>query len=186
MRKIGTVIVVTTAAVVLAGCTGTASTPAPAPTPSGSTSGPIFPDSSTFTPAPEGAIDEDSGETHGPRSVPVWDDESRQSATAAADTVMRAYARPDLGFEEWWAQLQPLLDQKATQDYAYMDPSRIVATTITGPPVITDETSAYVAYVDVPTNAGMYGLILSRVDGDSPWLASRFILPDGVNYRGRP
>lgn len=181
MRKIGTVIVVITAAVVLAGCTGTTETPEPASTPSVSTSGPIFPDSSTFTPAPQGAMDEDSGETHGPRTVPSWDDNSRQSAIAAAQTVMLAYARPDLGFDEWWANLQPLLDQKATQDYAYMDPSRIVATTITGPPVITDETSAYVAYVDVPTDAGMYGLILSRVDGDSPWLTSRFILPDGVN-----
>lgn len=181
MRKIGTVIVVITAAVVLAGCTGTTEPPKPASTPSASTSGPIFPDSSTFTPAPQGAIDEDSGETHGPRTVPTWDDSSRQSAIAAAQTVMLAYARPGLRFDEWWANLQPLLDQKATQDYAYMDPSRIVATTITGPPVITDETSAYVAYVDVPTDAGMYGLILSRVDGDSPWLTSRFILPDGVN-----
>lgn len=181
MRKIGTVIVVTAAAVVLAGCTGTASTPAPAPTPSGSTSGPIFPDASQMTPAPEGAIDEDSGETHGPRPVPLWDDDSRQSAIAAAGTVMSAYARPDLGFEEWWAQLQPLLDQKATADYAYMDPSRIVASSVTGPGVITDESSAYVAYVDVPTNAGTYGLILSRADADSPWLASRFIVPEGVN-----
>lgn len=181
MRKIGTLIVVMTAAVVLAGCTGIAETSEPASTPSASTSGSIFPDSSTFTPAPQGAIDEDSGETHGPRTVPTWDDSSRQSAVAAAQTVMLAYARPNLGFDEWWANLQPLLDQKATQDYAYMDPSRIVATTITGAPVITDETSAYVAYVDVPTNAGRYGLILSRVDGDSPWLTSRFILPDGVN-----
>ncbi len=181
MRKIGTVIVVIIAAVVLAGCTGTTGTPEPASTPGLSTSGSIFPDSSTFTPAPQGVIDEDSGETHGPRTVPSWDDRSHQSAIAAAQTVMLAYARPDLEFDEWWANLQPLLDQKATQDYAYMDPSRIVATTITGPPVITDETSAYVAYVDVPTNAGVYGLILSRVDGDSPWLASRFILPGGVN-----
>jgi hypothetical protein len=113
--------------------------------------------------------------------VPVWDDESRQSAIAAADAVMRAYARPDLGFDEWWAQLQPLLDQKATADYAYMDPSRIVASNVTGPGTLTDETSAYVAYVDVPTNAGTYSLILSRVDADSPWLASRFIVPEGVN-----
>lgn len=181
MRKIGTVIVVTAAAVVLAGCTGTASTPEPAPTPSGSASGPIFPDTSTMTPAPRGMIDEDSGETHGPRPVPVWDDDSRQSAIAAADAVMRAYARPDLGFDAWWAQLQPLLDQKATADYAYMDPARIVASSVTGLGAITDETSAYVAYVDVPTNAGTYSVILSRADADSPWLASRFIVPEGVN-----
>ncbi len=108
--------------------------PEPASTPRVSTSGPIFSDSSTFTPAPQGVIDEDSGETHGPRTIPTWDDNSRQSAIAAAQTVMLAYARPDLGFDEWWANLQPLLDQKATQDYAYMDPSRIVATTVTDRP----------------------------------------------------
>ncbi len=90
---------------------------------------------------------------------------------------MTAYARPDLPFEQWWAGLQPLLDNKATQDYAYMDPARIVATSVTGPAVITDDTSAYVAFVDVPTNAGTYGVVLSRADADSPWLAGRFILP---------
>ena len=79
------------------------------------------------------------------------------------------------------AGLQPLLDGKATQDYAYMDPARIVATSVTGPAVITDDTSAYVAFVDVPTNAGTYGVVLSRADAASPWLASRFILPEGVN-----
>lgn len=181
MRKIGTVIVVTAAAVVLAGCTGTASTPEPAPTPSGSTSGPVFPEPSQFTPAPRGVEDEDSGEIHEPRPVAVWDDESRKSAIAAADAAMRAYARPDLGLDAWWAALQPLLDQKATADYAYMDPSRIVASSITGPAVITDESSGYVAYVDVPTNAGTYSLILSRADAEAPWLASRFIVPEGVN-----
>jgi len=62
-----------------------------------------------------------------------------------------------------------------------MEPARIVATSITGPTIITDETSAYVAFVDVPTNAGTYGVVLSRADAASPWLASRFILPEGVN-----
>lgn len=180
VRKIRAVLVVGTV-VILAGCSGTASNPELESTYMDVSSGPVFPDTSSMTPAPSGVIDEDSGETHGPRQVPVWDDPSRQSAIAAADTVMRAYARPDRGFDEWWAQLQPLLDQKATADYAYMDPSRIVASSVTGSGVITDESSGYVAYVDVPTNAGTYSLILSRADADSPWLASRFVVPEGVN-----
>lgn len=179
MRKIGTALLVVVTAAALTACTGQNN--APAPTPSASSTGPIYPDLDQFTPAPEGLIDEDSGETHGPRPVPTWDDESRESATAAAVAVMTAYARPDLPFEQWWAGLQPLLDNKATQDYAYMDPARIVATSVTGPAVITDDTSAYVAFVDVPTNAGTYGVVLSRADADSPWLAGRFILPEGVN-----
>jgi len=181
MRKVGTAFLVVVTATTLTACTGQNATPVPTLSATSDSSGPIFPDLDQFTPAPEGLIDEDSGETHGPRPVPTWDDESRQSATSAAESVMAAYARPDLSFDQWWAGLQPLLDQKATQDYAYIDPARIVASAVTGPAVITDETSAYVAFVDVPTNAGTYGVILSRVDADAPWLASRFILPEGVN-----
>ena len=179
MRKIGPALLIVVTAATLTACT--APNDAPAPTPSASSSGPIYPDLDQFTPAPTGAVDADSGETHGPRPVPTWDEESRESATAAAVAVMTAYARPDLPFDQWWAGLQPLLDGKATQDYAYMDPARIVASSVTGPAVITDDTSAYVAFVDVPTNAGTYGVVLSRADADSPWLASRFILPEGVN-----
>ena len=163
MRKIGPALLIVVTAATLTACT--APNDAPAPSPSASSSGPIYPDLDQFTPAPTGAIDADSGETHGPRPVPTWDEESRESATAAAVAVMTAYARPDLPFDQWWAGLQPLLDGKATQDYAYMDPARIVATSVTGPAVITDDTSAYVAFVDVPTNAGTYGVVLSRADG---------------------
>ena len=179
MRRIGIALLVLVTAAVLTACVGQGATPAPIPSASGT--GPVYPDLDQFPPAPQGLIDDDSGETHGPRPVPVWDDESRESATAAAVAVMTAYARPDLPFAEWWAGLQPLLDTKATQDYAYMDPARIVATSVTGPATITDDTSPYVAFVDVPTNAGTYGVVLSRADADSPWLAGRFILPEGVN-----
>lgn len=169
------------AALVLTGCAPSADAPAVIPTRPDDGSSTISPDTSIFTAAPSGAIDDDSGEAHGRRLVPVWDEQSRQSAIAAADAAMRAYARPDLKFDAWWAQLQPLLDQKATADYAYMDPSRIVATTVIGTGVLTDETSPYVAYIDVPTNAGTYSVILSRTDATAPWLANRFIVPEGVN-----
>jgi hypothetical protein len=181
MRKIGTAALVIVAMATMSACTaeGEGGT---SPTPS-STSGPIFPsvDPSTMNPPTPGVVDADTGETYAPQVVPEWDAESRASVVAAAEKAMAAYARPDLPFDQWWAAVQPLLDQKASQDYAYMDPSRIVATQLTGSAVIVDDTSAYVATVDVPTNAGTYSLILSRVDGKSPWLVSRFILPEGVN-----
>jgi len=182
MRRAAAAVIVTAAmAALLTGCTQPISNEGATPTSASSGTGPAFPSFSDMPRAPRGIIDEDSGEVHGPRPVPVWDDESRQSAIAAADAVMRAYARPDLGFDAWWAQLQPLLDQKATADYAYMDPARIVASSVTGSGTITDETSAYVAYIDVPTDAGTYSVILSRADADSPWLTSRFVVPEGMN-----
>lgn len=180
MRKIGSALLVAAIAATLDACSGV-STLGPGPSATSSSAGPSFPDLDQFTPAPEGLIDEDSGETHGPRPVPTWDGESRQSAVSAAETVMAAYARPDLSFEQWWAGLQPLLDQKATQDYAFIDPARIAATGVTGPAVITNDDSAYVATVAVPTTAGTYSVVMSRADATSPWLTSRFILPEGVN-----
>lgn len=179
MRKIGTVFLAVVTASTLTACTGQRD-PA-APTASVSSTSPIYPDTSQLTPAPEGLLDEDTGETHVPQLVPTWDDESRETATAAAVAVMTAYARPDLPFDQWWGGFQPLLDQTATQDYAYMDPARIVATNVAGPAVIVDDTSAYVALVNVPTNAGIYGVILSRADAGSPWLTARINVPDGVN-----
>lgn len=179
MRKIGTAALVIAAAVTLTACT--AQEPAPTPTPTPSSSGPTFPDAAPFNPAPSGAIDEDSGEVIEPQPVPEWDDESRAAAIAAAETALRAYARPDLSADAWREGLTPLLDQKAQQDYSYIDPARIVASEVTGAGTITDDTSAYVAFVDVPTNAGTYGVVVSRADGDAPWLTSRFILPEGVN-----
>ena len=180
MRKIGTAALVIAAAVTLTACT--AQEPAPTPTPTPSSSGPSFPtDASSFNPAPSGAIDEDSGEVITPQPVPEWDEDSRQAAVAAAETALRAYARPGLPAETWREGLIPLLDQKAQQDYSYLDPARIVASEVTGAGTITDDTSAYVAFVDVPTNAGTYGVVVSRTDADAPWLTSRFILPEGVN-----
>ena len=94
---------------------------------------------------------------------------------------MEAYARPLLEQEGWWADLSPHLTQRARQDYAYVQPAAIVATTLTGPGQITAEPSAYVVHVTVPTDAGAYELILARADGASPWLVARFLTPEGVH-----
>lgn len=179
MRRIGVGALLLASAAVLAGCASPAG--APAPTPSVSSSSVVYPDLAQITPGPTGVPDEDTGEIVTPEPVPVWDATSRRSAIAAAEKAMTAYARPSLTFDQWWDELQPLLDQQASVDYAHMDPARIVASQVTGAALITDESSPYVAYVDVPTNAGTYGLILSRTDANAPWLVGRFILPEGVN-----
>ncbi|WP_157075281.1 hypothetical protein [Arthrobacter luteolus] len=94
---------------------------------------------------------------------------------------MTAFARPSLEEDTWWAELEPLLNEQAAQDYAYVDPANIPATAITGPGSLTDESSAYVGYVDVPTDAGIYRLILNRSDAGSPWLVSRISPPETSN-----
>lgn len=168
-------------ALALSACSGQGESPSsttPPPTPA---SAATLLDLGKFTPAPEGAIDEDTGETIAARPVPTWDEQSRAGAVEAAQAAMAAFARPSLDYTTWWAELSPLLTQQAQQDYAYVDPANVPATAVTGPPSVVDETSAYVASVEVPTDVGRYTLVLTRADAASPWLTSRFTPPEGVH-----
>lgn len=130
-------------------------------------------------PPTAGAINEDTGEAVTTAPVPVWDETSRGSAVSSAEEVVRAFAQPELDFDQWWAQIQPLLDQKASRDYSYMDPAVIPATEVTGEGKLLDEDSVYVARVEVPTDAGTYTVIMSRTDAVAPWLTSRITPPEG-------
>ncbi|WP_242493917.1 hypothetical protein [Sanguibacter massiliensis] len=130
--------------------------------------------------APNGIVDEDTRETITPHAVPTWDIPSRTAVVEAARNALAAFARPTLEQETWWAELSPLLTPQAQLDYTYVDPANVPATAITGPGTLTDETSAYVASVEVPTDVGTYTLVLTRADAESPWLASRITPPAGV------
>lgn len=172
--------VLATAACATSAGTGPTTTPdaaspasaSPAPT-SGMPSG-------TFTPAPDGAVNEDTGEVVGEHVVPRWDDRSRAAVVEAATTAMRAFARPDLDDVAWWDELEPLLSAQAQLDYAYTDPANVPARGVTGDATLVDDTSAYVGRVAVPTDVGSYTVVLSRQDGAAPWLVERITPPDGL------
>lgn len=171
------------------GGSGTAPPAAAAPT-AVSTAGPtasqrasdevLLPDLEQLAPAPSGVVDEDTEETIRPQVVPTWDEESRAAVVTAAAAVMTAFARPDLDAGAWTAGLQPLLTPQAAEDYAYVDPSAVPASTVTGPGVLMDDASAYVAGVDVPTDVGLYRVVLSRTDAAAPWLTERVTPPAEV------
>ena len=153
----------------------------PSATPSATTSGSTaMPKLDEFTPAPNGAVNQDTGETVGAQAVPTWDAASRAAVTAAATTVLTAFARPDLSYDQWWTALEPLLSAQAQLDYAYVDPANVPAKAVTGEAQIVDESSAYVAHVQVPTDVGTYTLVLSRVDASAAWLTERITPPAGV------
>lgn len=181
MRRAGLVVPAILVMATMSACAADSPNEVP-PAPSSSSVSPVIPDldPSQLNPATPGVVDDITGETYTPQPVPEWDANSRKSVVAAAEAAMRAFARPDLDFEKWWADVQPLLDQKASLDYSYMEPASIPANEITGAGVIVDDTSAFVGTVEVPTNAGTYTVILSRADADGPWLTSRFIPPEAV------
>lgn len=166
-------------ALMVGGCTSTAA-------PSGSSAIPTTaetssePDFSSLAPYPSGHVDEDSGETYNPVTPAQWDAGSRAEATKAAETAMTAFARHDLSREDWWANLSPLLTSTAQDAYAYVVPESVPARKVTGPAAITDDGSALVAVIEVPTDVGLYSITVNRADGDAPWQVARLTPPDGI------
>ena len=175
------------AACALGGCGPSDTTPALQPTEASPPSTPTLvetsePDHSPSTALPDpeasGLIDDDTGEVITPRAVPEWDEDSRAAAVAAGEAVMRAFARPDLAHDSWWAQVEPLLSSEAQMDYAYVDPANIPASQVTGGPSLAEDTSPYIAHVQVPTDVGTYTVLLSRKDATAAWLAERITPPE--------
>ena len=180
MRRVAIGGVALAAALVLVGCTGQDEGPTPTPTVTSSAS-PTMPDLDQFTPPPSGLVDEDTGETVEPQPVPEWDEASRVAVVDAAEAAMTAFARPDLDYDPWWAGVEPLLTPEAAEDYAYVDPANIPVREVTGEGFIVNDASAYVATVEVPTDAGRYQLVLNRKNADAPWLVSRITPVEEVN-----
>jgi len=174
--------IATASTIVLAGCTGQ-SEPTPTASPTPSSSGITMPDLDQFTTAPSGTpLDEEGGATTvDPKPAPPWDAEQRAAAIAAAEKALTAFARPDLSSADWWAALSPLLTSQAQQDYQYVDPANIPAHQVTGAGKIVDDSSRYAVSVDVPSNAGTYTIVLTRINGAAPWLAARFTPPAGTH-----
>jgi len=144
-------------------------------------SGPVLPtDLSTVPSATSGDIDEDTGGTIAPQPAPTWDEQARHNANEAAEAAMTAFARPFLDYPTWWADLSPLLTQQAQQDYAYVDPANVPAHGVVGDARITDQTSAYVASVTVPTDVGPYLVVVTRADATAGWLVASLTPPEGV------
>ncbi|MBX9244632.1 hypothetical protein ICW40_07390 [Actinotalea ferrariae] len=120
----------------------------------------------------------DGHENEGP-SNPTWDEVDRQAAIDAAVTALELFARLDQPYEQWWAELAPLMSAQAQIDYQYVDPVNVPIRAVTGHGVLVDETSASIAGVEIPTDVGTYVVTLSRADDGAPWLVERFTPPQG-------
>lgn len=164
-------------ALALAGLMLTACSPddaaTPAPTEPSST-----PDFSELEPLPPGYLDEDTQEIYEPENVPEWDSSSRRAAVKAGEQAMALFARPSLDKDTWWDEISPLMTDTARDYYAYVEPSSIPASKVTGSGELVDDTSAYLAYVDVPTDAGTFSVIMNRADADSDWKIARYVFPE--------
>lgn len=110
----------------------------------------------------------------------VSDSSARERAVAVAEQAMVAFSRPTLPYEQWWAELSPLLDPAAVEAYAYTDPSQVPASRVTGDGQVSAAPSATEITVLVPTDVGQYRVRLYRQSAadDQPWLVHSLTPPE--------
>lgn len=105
----------------------------------------------------------------------VWDDLASASATASAAAALEAFARPgsDVDDATWWQALEPTLSTAAAPIYARVDPRLVPYTRLLQVQPAQRAGSDLLAAVTATTDAGPYDVLLSREDGNSPWLVER-------------
>lgn len=82
-----------------------------------------------------------------------------------------------MAYEQWWAELKPLLSPEGRQSYEYTDPANIPELKISGPGVASSAGSPYLATVTFATNEGEFGVDLSRTAIAGKWTAENIIFP---------
>lgn len=107
------------------------------------------------------------------------DDAAEDEALATAVAAWRAFARPDLDFDTWWAGLEPMLTQRSAESYFYADPANVVVLAVSDAAQIVDAPSGYEIHVEVATDRGGRTVVLLRDGEDEPWQVDRFVLPEG-------
>jgi len=113
--------------------------------------------------------------------VLTLDPAATSAASATAAKAMGLYARRHVSAARWWRDLVPLLSSAAAQAYRYTDPRNVPPTTVTGPGVVTSDSTGQVARVAVATDVGSYLVILSRsTDTPARWRVERFVPPENV------
>ncbi|WP_147280179.1 hypothetical protein [Marinitenerispora sediminis] len=113
-----------------------------------------------------------------PGEYPTWGPSDRSEAVREAETVMTAFVSNRSDEEAWWEEIRGHLSPQAQMEFQETDPANIPATEVTGDGELADDSSAYLAWVDVPTDVGTYEVLLSRTEQDSPWQVERLTPPE--------
>ena len=133
------------------------------------------PTSSNYLPSTDPTSPVDDGEI---TAAPEAAGDSQRDAIAAATKVMQTFAQPQLSADKWWAQMLPLLSQKGGVAYEGTDPSQIPVHQVTGAGTVLPDSTEVSLIVQLPTDAGLYNIILTRPAASALWLADR-VRPQG-------
>lgn len=112
------------------------------------------------------------GHDHEPLPVPVWDAQSRYLAVKVGREATSAFIGGADDAEAWYGALEPFLTIPARAAYSTVNPDAIASGSVISGDLV-DDSSAYLAEVDVVTTAGTYVVMLQRDGADSPWLVER-------------
>lgn len=129
-------------------------------------------------PAPSGAPTSWDGDGQVRDHPPLPEDPGHTAATEVAVSAMRAFARPDLDDDTWWRDFRAFLTTQAVLDYSNTDPAEVPATTITGPARVIASPGDTLARIQVPTDAGLYLVILTRSREVPQWRVDRLLPPE--------
>lgn len=128
------------------------------------------PSNSSYLPSSDPTAPVDDGDV---TAAPEASRDSRQKAIAAATKVMQTFAQPQLSADKWWAQMLPLLSQQGGVAYEGTDPSQIPVQRVTGAGTVLPDSTEVSLIVQLPTDAGVYNVTLTRPNASAPWLADR-------------
>lgn len=155
------------------------SDPAPASPSAPQSSTPTAPTGSPATPLAEGP---DYGEdVPDAEPSPTWDADARAAAVQHASATMTAFARPGLSEQQWWDELAPLMTVSGQEAYGAVDPAEVPARQVTGEAVLVDDSSAWLARLEVPTDVGPYEVLLAREDAAAPWRTETITPPAALS-----
>lgn len=176
-RRVGDGLLVT-AALCLAGCSVSKPPLPPVPAPP-SASQPA----ASLSPAPPSATEAEGDDANGRVRTATPEptaDPDRAEAASVAQKVMVLFARPGVDATRWMKDLEPYLSPQAQQDYQGSNPANVPARKVTARAAVVATDSARLARVHVPTDAGVYLVVLSRSPGDPTWRVERITPPEEV------
>ena len=100
------------------------------------------------------------------------------SPTDVAIAFMTLYSRPSLDELTWWRGVSGYFTPQAAIDYHGIDPINIPASKVTGAAKTLPSGSTQLSKVHVPTNAGIYLVVLARSADDPSWRVARVLPPE--------
>ncbi len=141
---------------ILTGCTDTGAEKAPAPSPTATKTAPL--PESTVPPA------------------------ALEDGVRVAEQAMEAFADHDRSYDQWWAELSPMLTNDALLAYADTNPARVRPSQVTGAGTVAAAPNFNQMSVLVPTDVGQYTIELIRQGDDNPngapsWYVDRITPP---------